>query len=119
MRLRSGCETVDAYQIVASPFFAPLPFANAKADDYEWGAPLAGQPRNRVPFSTNNATIEVEPYLLSTSTSHFLRVDAHKDGSRWKIGLAVCDGNGVVVEPERDVKPPFAKGNDKIIRWSL
>lgn len=119
LRLRSGCETVDAYQIVASPFFAPLPFANAKADDYEWGAPLAGQPRNRVPFSTNNATIEVEPYLLSTSTSHFLRVDAHKDGSRWKIGLAVCDGNGVVVEPERDVKPPFAKGNDKIIRWSL
>ena len=118
--------SVTAYQIVASALFAPLPFANADPYDYDWGAPLPGRPPGSVPyalpFSNNhaaihNAAIHVEPYLLCTRTSHFLRVDVQHD-SGWTIDISVCDRTGVI-KPEMAVKPPFKTNANNVVSWDI
>jgi len=107
-----GKKPVTAYSIVASGLFAPLPFANSKCEDYEWGTPT------KLPFSAQDATIEVEPYLLTTNSSHFLRVDAnYAGGSKWEIVVSVYDRTGIL-GPEMAVKPPFQTVNN-VVRWTL
>ena len=110
-------ERVIAYQIAASALFAPLPFANAKPSDYSWANAIPS--RIPLPFSDFDATLEVEPYLLSTNSSHFLRVEADPvDNGKWSMAIRVCDSTGVIA-PEEFVQHLFTKGEDNAIRWTL
>ncbi|MGH7847849.1 MAG: alkaline phosphatase D family protein, partial [Candidatus Binatia bacterium] len=112
----TGANSVTAYQIAASALFAPLPFANAKRCEYEW-ADESPKPIE-VPFSDDAARILVEPYLLSTNSSHFLRLDVQPaQGSNWSIRVIVCDRNGVI-KPEMAVNHPFTMASN-VISWTV
>jgi len=109
-------EPVKAYQIVASGLFVPLPFANAKEQDYGWGRP------GKLPFSDAMATITFKPYLLTTSRSHFLRVKAEPGGT---MSVSVWGGAGAIDIEESVLKKlregPFEgdEGEKNTVRWSL
>lgn len=110
-------ESVVSYQIAASPLFAPLPFANAKLREYDWSD--SGQAAIELPFSDDNARINVKPYVLSTNTSQFLRIDAQStNNSRWAVKVRVFGGEGVV-QFKRPVKSPFEMVGSNVIEWSL
>lgn len=117
---------VRAYSIVASAYFAPLPFANSHPDDYQWGSAGRALPFSApLPFAATHppsppqARIDVEPYLLCTRSRHFLRVDAKPQAdSKWVIALSVWNCAGVVA-PEMAVEPPFILGPDNVIRWDI
>ena len=108
----NGKNPVIAYQIAASALFAPLPFANAKRGEYDWTN------ANEVPFSDAAAGLIVEPYLLSTNSSHFLRVDVQLKGdSESSMFVRVCGHNGLIA-PEMPLNAPFER-IDNVVRWTL
>lgn len=80
-------DTVRAYQVVSSGLFAPLPFANARACDFDW---------NRAISVTVGATpLSIEQHLLSTIPQQFMRVDvAPAAAGPWTVALRVYDGQG-------------------------
>lgn len=119
---------VIAYSIVASAFYAPLPFANSQPADYVWGPqksllPFSDTATYTWPVGSTTAKIEVEPYLLCTESRHFLRVDAQPaspsaGSAKWVFKLSVCDQNGVL-KPERPLGGPFTIGADNVVRWII
>lgn len=101
---------IEAYQIVASGLFVPLMFANPRATtDYEWIVPAD------LPFSDHQAAVRVEPLLLCTETSHFLRVDVQRMGT---ICVSARDCSGAAIAPLAGATGPFTINGDGVC-WAL
>jgi cholesterol oxidase len=91
-RKGGGKKDVPAYQIVSSGLFVPLDFVNAKSDDYGCNT----NTNHPLPFSDGHAAIEVvDPDLVCSRCSHFLRVDAESTGgSDWTLHISAYDSGG-------------------------
>ncbi|HUO44220.1 MAG TPA: alpha/beta fold hydrolase [Burkholderiales bacterium] len=115
LTLSHAGNSVNAYQIIASGFYAPLPFANEKPDDYDW----APKHSTLLPHGTSKAQITAKAYLLTTAYSHFLRVDATRQpGSQWSIAVRACGPDGKDLPLAQPVGGPF-KAAGSVVEWEL
>jgi cholesterol oxidase len=85
LRRKGGNENVSALQIVSSGLYSPLPFANARKQDYDWNT------KNLIRAGAYE--IEYDATLLSDSPSHFVRVmlDAVSAPSAWRFRIDAID----------------------------
>jgi cholesterol oxidase len=113
LTLRVGDQSVVAYQLVSSGLYAPLPFANDDATEYEWGK------STELPWSDTEAALEFKPYLLSTAPSQFMRVDARRDTHGWTIAAGVCGADGAIRQPEQAAGQPFVTSSGGTVGWRL
>jgi hypothetical protein len=90
-----GNHTATVFELVSSGLYAPMPFANAQPDDFDWGKPQAV----RLPPSVTPAmSLQVESCLLYQGDPHFMRVDVTAAGDGSCLEVKVLDAEGVAVE---------------------
>ncbi|TNC86301.1 MAG: hypothetical protein CSH49_16645 [Alcanivorax sp.] len=87
----TGAETESRLQqVVSSGFFAPLPFANSTADEYQWNTWVTCPAIESEQF---RHTLQYRATLLSDDLSQFMRVSFDQDqDQRWQMKLFVENG---------------------------
>jgi cholesterol oxidase len=106
LTLRGPGKEVNAYQIIASGLFAPLPFVNGKPDDaYDWTR------KTSIPFGKGSPGLDVEAYPLCTNPSHFLLIDVQGIGRPdWSIEVSAWDRNNHLAGGPWTIRSSFAGG---------
>jgi len=95
LHLTAGGSTVDAWQIVASGLYAPLPFANAKPSHYTW---LRDDPAAQTPILMPDGGVGLSYHAewLTDVRRHFLRVEVTETLSDyWAISVSAYDRGGI------------------------
>lgn len=80
----TGNRSLTVWQIVSSGLYAPLPFTGSTKIDYDWNSKYQLPGVNSPAFTAN-----VQSRLLSTSQSHYLRVDV-KNNSNGNLQLQIA-----------------------------
>jgi cholesterol oxidase len=102
---------MTVWQLVSSGLYAPMPFANAGPDTYDWNAPIA-LPRE----AGCDVDLEAESALLFAGRPHFLRVDAEERPGGWTLAVGAVGGDGAFLPPRQ--RPPAGFVADGA-RWRL
>jgi cholesterol oxidase len=100
---------MTAWQIVSSGLYAPMPFANADAADYDWNRSV------RVVTSDDaggKVEIFAESGVLCSGPPHFVRVDAECTSDRWRLGVMVSGSDGARLNP-RGAPPRGMEASDR------
>jgi cholesterol oxidase len=85
-----------AWQIVSSGLYAPMPFANADLDDYDWNRPVRAAARDD---AGSRIDICAESGVLCSGAPHFLRVDAEQAYDGWSLSVRVGGHDGAPMQP--------------------
>jgi cholesterol oxidase len=107
--LHAGDLEMTAWQIVSSGLYAPMPFANADAADYDWNRSV------RVVTSDDaggKVEIFAESGVLCSGPPHFVRVDAECTSDRWRLGVMVSGSDGARLNP-RGAPPRGMEASDR------
>ena len=94
---RHGRDEIEAWQVVSSGLYAPMPFANAQPADYDWNQPVC------LPKEAGyDVEVTAESGLLCSGRSHFLRIDAERTNAKdWSLSIGVVGAgdDGMLLEP--------------------
>jgi len=92
-----GHDALNALCIVASPFYAPYPFANAQAQDYAGTGAIACA-------AAGGATMRYERAAVAAGDS-FTTVSVREDGRGWRVSASVHCAAGAPIVAEFPLPP--------------
>lgn len=88
LKLHVGDQSIDAWHVVASGLYAPLPLASVQREEVVTVASVRVE---------RDVSFEYDTTLLCHDYRHFVRVDAYRQDRQWQLKVCTCDAAGQVI----------------------